>query len=77
MPAKSQSQQRFFGMVLAAKRGKKQTSPAIAKAAKGMSAKSVKDFAQTKRKDLPEKVSESCEVSLFAQMLEEKLNEIK
>ncbi len=56
MPSKSKSQQRFFGMVLAAKRGKKPASKKVAKAAKGMTAKQAKDFAATKRSKLPNRV---------------------
>lgn len=53
MPAKSKAQQKFMGMVLAAKEGSKPASPAVAKAAKGMSAESARDFAATKTKKLP------------------------
>lgn len=59
MPAKSKSQQRFFGMVDAYKKGElEHPSKAIKKAAKGMTKKQVKDFASTKQKGLPEKVEE-------------------
>ena len=54
MPSVSKSQQKFMAMVLAAKRGKKAASPAVAKAAKSISAKSAEEFASTKRKGLPE-----------------------
>jgi hypothetical protein len=57
--AKSKAQQKFMGMVYAAKKGKKPASPEVAKAAKGMSKKSAKDYAATKHKDLPGKVGES------------------
>ena len=57
MPAKSKSQQRFMGMVLAAKRGEKPASSAVAKAAESISEKSAEHFASTKREGLPEKVS--------------------
>jgi hypothetical protein len=53
MPAKSQAQQKFFGMVLAAKRGAKGMSSKVKEAAKGMSLKSAHDFASTKTKGLP------------------------
>lgn len=60
MPAKSKAQQKFFGMVRAAQKGElKNPSKAVAKAAKSMSKKSVKDFASTKSKKLPEKIKES------------------
>ena len=55
MPAKSKSQQRFMGMVHAAQMGEGAASPAVAEAAKSMSAKSAKDFASTPQKGLPEK----------------------
>lgn len=51
--AVSQAQQRFMGMVYAAKQGKKAASPEVAKAAKGMSKKEAKKFAKTKHKGLP------------------------
>lgn len=60
MPSKSKSQQRFFGMVDAYKKGElKNASSKIKKAAKGMSMDDVKDFAETKHKGLPEKVEEN------------------
>jgi len=55
MPAVSKAQQRFMGMVHAAKKGEKPASIEVAKAAKGMSKKSAEDFARTKHKGLPEK----------------------
>jgi hypothetical protein len=57
--AVSKQQQKFMGMVHAAQKGKKPASKEVAKVAKGMSKKDVKDFAQTKHKGLPKKVSES------------------
>jgi hypothetical protein len=60
MPSKSKSQQRFFGMVDAYKKGEmKNASSKIKKAANGMSMSDVKDFAETKHKGLPEKVEEN------------------
>lgn len=53
--AVSKAQQKFMGMVHAAKKGEKPASKEVAKTAKGMSAKDAKDFASTKHKDLPEK----------------------
>ena len=53
--AVSKAQQKFMGMVHAAKKGKKPASKAVAKAAKGMSAKAAKDYASTKHKGLPNK----------------------
>ena len=58
--AKSKSQQRFFGMVDAYKKGElDDASPAVKKAADGMTSKEVKDFAKTKHKGLPNHVDES------------------
>ena len=56
MPAVSKAQQRFMGMVYAAKKGKlTNPSPEVAKAAASMKKKDAKDFASTKHKRLPEK----------------------
>ena len=56
MPAVSKAQQRFMGMVYAAKKGKiKSPSPEVAQAASSMKQKDAKDFASTKHKGLPEK----------------------
>ena len=55
----SQQQQKFMGMVYAAKKGKKPASPAVAKTAAGMSKSDAKDFAKTKHKGLPHKVGEA------------------
>ena len=59
MPARSASQQRFFGMVHAVQKGD-MTAPSkeIADAATDMSEKSVGDFAATKHKGLPKKKSD-------------------
>lgn len=54
--AKSKAQQRFMGMVYAAKKGEKPASKEVAKVAKGMSKKSAKDYAATKHKGKPEHV---------------------
>ena len=60
MPAKSKSQQRFFGMVDAYKKGEmKNPSKEVKNAADSMTRKEVEDFAETKHKGLPEKVKES------------------
>jgi len=57
MPSSSKSQQHFMGMVVAKKKGKlKNASPAVTKAAEGMSKKSAEDFAKTPTKGLPKKV---------------------
>ena len=62
--AVSKSQQRFFGMVDALKKGDdvKGATPDMRKAAKDMSKKDVKDFARTKHKGLPNRVSEAINV---------------
>lgn len=57
--AVSKQQQKFMGMVHAAQKGEKPASKEVAKVAKSMSKKDAKDFAKTKHKDLPDKVSES------------------
>jgi hypothetical protein len=51
----SKKQQKFMGMVHAAKKGEKPASKEVAKVAKGMSKKDAEDFASTKHKGLPEK----------------------
>jgi hypothetical protein len=56
--AKSKAQQKFMGMVHATQKGEKASSKEVAKAAKGMSKSDAKDFAKTKHKGLPEKVTE-------------------
>lgn len=57
MPAKSQAQQKFMGMVHAFKQGDTaHASDAVRQAAGSMSDKSAKDFASTERKGLPPKV---------------------
>jgi hypothetical protein len=53
--AVSKKQQRFMGMVHAAKKGEKPASPEVAKVAKSMSGKEAEKFASTKHKGLPEK----------------------
>jgi len=46
--ALSRAQQRFMGMVYAAKKGETPASPEVAKAAEGMSKKAARDFAKNK-----------------------------
>lgn len=62
--AVSKSQQRFFGMVDALKKGDnvKGATADMKKAAKDMTNKDVKDFARTKHKGLPNRVSEAVNV---------------
>jgi hypothetical protein len=71
MPAVSKAQQRFMGMVHAAQTGEKPASPEVAKVAKDMGKKDVKDFASTKHKDLPDHITEE-----MVQQLKEKIRGI-
>ena len=72
----SRAQQRFMGMVYAAKKGETPASPEVAKAASGMSKKAARDFAKTKHEGLPEKKEETKEeLSLVDRIIEEVLNE--
>lgn len=60
MPAKSQKQQKFMGMVYALKKHKinpSSVSERVKKAAGKIKTKSAKEFAQTKSKSLPSKMS--------------------
>jgi hypothetical protein len=57
--AVSKKQQRFMGMVSAAKKGEKPASKEVAKVAKTMKKSDAEDFARTKHKGLPEKAEES------------------
>lgn len=68
----SRAQQRFMGMVYAAKKGETPASPEVAKAAEGMTKKSARDFAKTKHEGLPEKKEETKEeFSLVDRMIAE------
>jgi len=61
MPAKSKAQQKFFGLVRSVQKGdtpKSDVSNSVKKAAKSMTKKEVEKFAKTKRKDLPNKITE-------------------
>lgn len=61
MPAKSKQQAKFMGMVHAIQKGKldpSKVSPSMQKVAREMKPSDAKDFAETKRKDLPKKVAE-------------------
>lgn len=67
MPAVSKKQQRFFGIVRSIQKGEqKPTTPETAKAASSMKMKSVKKFAKTKHKGLPEKKKVTEENDMFA-----------
>jgi len=59
MPAKSKSQQRFMGMVRQCQKTGDCASEAVKKTAKSMKSGDVKKYASTKRKGLPDKVSET------------------
>jgi hypothetical protein len=80
--AVSKQQQKFMGMVHAMKKGEKVkgASAELKKAAKSMSKSDAKDFAKTKHKGLPQKVSESMNfVEMMRetdQTVEEMLNEL-
>jgi hypothetical protein len=56
--AVSKQQQKFMGMVYAAKKGMKPASPEVAKAAASMTKKQAKDYAATKHEGLPTKVKQ-------------------
>jgi hypothetical protein len=80
----SRAQQRFMGMVYAAKKGETPASPEVAKAASGMSKKAARDFAKTKHEGLPEKKEETKEelslvqkvISEFSPLSEGKLDDL-
>lgn len=75
--AVSKAQQRFFGMVDAYKKGEMpDASPAIKKAADGMTKKQVKDFAKTKHKGLPNHVDENTLVRLIRESIQEHLVDV-
>lgn len=57
MPAKSKSQQRLMGMVHACQKGGKCVSDKISKIADSIKASDATDFAETKHKNLPNKVA--------------------
>ena len=69
--AKSKSQHRFFGLVRAIQKGKAEGSEKAEKAAKEMSVKSVRDYAKTKEKGLPEKVKKMDENLSIDDVMEE------
>ena len=79
MPARSRTQQRLFGQALALKRGeisKRDLDPRwaqeIANLADSMSIKKLRDFAETKHKNLPEKVEEN-KILNFTRFINEEL----
>ena len=73
--AMSRAQQRFMGMVYAAKKGEKPASAEVAKAAEGMSKGEAKKFAKTKHKGLPEKKKISEEIGIDASKTPQKTPE--
>jgi Protein of unknwon function (DUF3008) len=58
MPAKSKSQQRFFGMVHACQKKGNCASDEVKKVAGSINDQDADDFASTKHKGLPEKVKD-------------------
>ena len=75
--AKSVKQQRFMGMVHATQKGEKAPSKEVAKVAKTMKKSDAKDFAKTKHKGLPMKVSESILLDAAGETLEHIANRFK
>jgi len=74
MPAKSQKQQKLFGLALAVKRGevpKSDVSSDVKAIADDMPEKKIRDFAKTKRRDLPVRVKNE-----IAKLVREALREI-
>jgi len=61
--AVSKKQQKFMGMVHAAKKGEKPASKEVAKAAKNISGKEAEKFASTKHQGLPEKKKKTTETT--------------
>lgn len=75
--AVSKKQQKFMGMVHAAKKGEKPASKEVADVAKGMSKKAAKDFASTKHKGLPEKKKAKKEsIEFNAEVFREKFEDL-
>lgn len=76
--AVSKSQQRFFGMVDAYKKGELDNpSKSVKDAADGMSMKQVKNFAKTKHKGLPNHLDESVLRKIIIEALEQTLADKK
>lgn len=77
--AKSKAQQRFMGMVHAVQKGEldaDEVGASVAKAAKTMKKKDVKDFAETKHKGLPNHVDENTLVRLIRESIQEHLVDV-
>jgi len=76
MPAKSKSQQRFFGVVKGIQKGSGKGRGKAKTAAKDMSSTDVDDFAKTKHKGLPNKVKQETKVrGLIRRMVREIMKE--
>lgn len=78
MPAESKKQQRFFALVRLAQKGKlpkDKISESVSRAAKSMDEESVRHFAATKRKGLPEEKKASCLDYMFVSGFMSSLNE--
>jgi len=73
--AVSKKQQRFMGMVHAAQKGEKPASKAVAKVAKTMKKKDVKDYAKTDTKGLPEKAPKKENIEKLKKLIKEELYE--
>ena len=73
MPARSEAQQRLFGMALAAKRGKGNMPDKAKELASSMSEKKLHDFAATKHDSLPEKKADLISRILAIKKAAEKL----
>ena len=73
MPAKSKAQQKFMGLVHAYKKGDipaSKVNKSVKDAAKSMTTKDIKDFANTDRKGLPNKVSKKEFINKFTELLD-------
>jgi hypothetical protein len=75
MPAKSKSQQRFFGLVKAMQKGEVPKEGEAGKVAKSMTKKDVDDFASTKHKNKPEKVKQENNVSKVNKLIKKMVRE--
>ena len=77
MPSKSKAQQRFMGMVHALKKGEmdpSDASPEVKKVAKSMKKKDAEDFASTKHKGKPNKVTQEWLKKTIRELIEQELN---
>ena len=77
MPSKSKAQQRFMGMVHALNKGEmdpSDASPEVKKVAKSMTKKDAEDFASTKHKGKPNKVTQEWLKKTIRELIEQELN---